>query len=80
MCLNSEGLMSWVESKEAIGRVDELLASIGLVHGSRETLAGTWQGGERVKARAGSSVRSSGRSEPAGPRRSIAVSVADMRA
>ena len=41
--------MSGTESKEAIGRVDELLASVGLVHGSRGTRAGTWSGGERVR-------------------------------
>jgi len=39
--------MDWVESAEAIGEVDELLASVGLGHGRRKTLAGTWQGGER---------------------------------
>ncbi|HEY4379694.1 MAG TPA: peptidoglycan editing factor PgeF [Acidobacteriaceae bacterium] len=39
--------MRWVESKEAIGKVDELLASVGLGHGSRKTLAGTWEDGER---------------------------------
>jgi YfiH family protein len=39
--------MNWVESAEAIGEVDELLASVGLGHGRRKTLAGTWQGGER---------------------------------
>ena len=39
--------MDWVESAEAIGEVDELLASVGLGHGRRKTLAGTWEGGER---------------------------------
>jgi YfiH family protein len=39
--------MDWVESAEAIEQVDELLASVGLGHGRRKTLAGTWQGGER---------------------------------
>jgi len=39
--------MSWVESEEAIGRVDELLAQVGLGHGRRKTLAGTWEAGER---------------------------------
>jgi polyphenol oxidase len=43
--------MSWVESKEAIEQVDELLASVGLGHGRRKTLAGTWKGGERQKRR-----------------------------
>jgi hypothetical protein len=45
--------MSWIESDEAIGKVDELLASIGLVHGKRETLSGTWIGGERIKRKPG---------------------------
>jgi polyphenol oxidase len=39
--------MDWIESPEAIGQVDELLASVGLGHGRRKTLAGTWKGGER---------------------------------
>ena len=39
--------MDWVESAEAIGEVDELLARVGLGHGRRKTLAGTWEGGER---------------------------------
>jgi YfiH family protein len=39
--------MDWVESAEAIGKVDELLASVGLGHGRRTTLGGTWAGGER---------------------------------
>jgi len=42
--------MDWVESAEAIGQVDDLLASVGLGHGRRKTLAGTWQGGERTKS------------------------------
>lgn len=37
------------ESKEAIERIDDLLASVGLAHGRRKTLAGTWHGGERVR-------------------------------
>jgi polyphenol oxidase len=40
--------MDWVESAEAIGKVDELLASVGLGHGRRKTLSGTWAGGERL--------------------------------
>ena len=39
--------MNRVESAEAIGEVDELLARVGLEHGRRRTLAGTWEGGER---------------------------------
>jgi YfiH family protein len=40
---------TWLESAEAIGGVDELLASVGLGHGRRKTLAGTWKNGERRK-------------------------------
>jgi hypothetical protein len=43
-----EVVMNWLESAEAIGQVDELLASVGLGHGRRKTLAGTWEGGERL--------------------------------
>ena len=39
--------MDWIESAEAIGEVDELLASVGLGHGRRKTLGGTWESGER---------------------------------
>jgi hypothetical protein len=39
--------MDWVETDEAIGGVDELLAGGGLGHGKRKTLAGTWKEGER---------------------------------
>jgi polyphenol oxidase len=39
--------MSWLESEEAIGEVDKLLAQVGLEHGRRKTLAGTWEGGQR---------------------------------
>jgi len=53
--------MDWVESKEAIGKVDELLASIGLVHGKRQTLSGTWSGGERRHKPAGMAGRPAGR-------------------
>lgn len=40
---------NWIESAEAIGQVDELLASVGLGHGRRKTLSGTWKDGERRK-------------------------------
>ncbi|HEX3569282.1 MAG TPA: peptidoglycan editing factor PgeF [Acidobacteriaceae bacterium] len=53
--------MSWIESDEAIGEIDELLASIGLEHGKRQTLSGTWSGGERLKKPAGSGERPAGR-------------------
>ncbi len=39
--------MDWVESAVASGEMDELLARVGLRHGRRKTLAGTWEGGER---------------------------------
>lgn len=46
--------MDWAESAEAIDGVDELLASAGLGHGRRKTLAGSWAGGERlVKSKTG---------------------------
>ena len=37
-----------LESKEAIGAVDAILASVGLGHGRRRTRVGAWKGGERV--------------------------------
>ena len=37
------------ESAAAIGAVDDVLAAVGLKHGKRATLAGTWKDGERVK-------------------------------
>lgn len=40
--------MKWVESKEAVGAVDDLLASVGLVHGQRQTRKNAWANGERV--------------------------------
>jgi len=46
--------MDWVESSEAIAQVDDLLASVGLEHGSRKTLGGTWQDGERCQKGKGS--------------------------
>lgn len=42
--MTSDGL----ESAEAIGAVDEVLASAGLTHGRRSTRAGTWKNGERA--------------------------------
>ena len=36
-------------SAEAIGAIDELLASAGLAHGRRTTRSGSWSGGERVR-------------------------------
>ena len=39
----------WLESAEAIGAVDAVLAGVGLAHGKRSTRKGAWAGGERVK-------------------------------
>jgi hypothetical protein len=44
-------MSNWQESAEAIGAVDAVLASVGLVHGRRATRAGTWKNGERVKSK-----------------------------
>jgi YfiH family protein len=41
----------WRESPEAIAAVDALFASIGLEHGHRATLTGTWRDGERIHPR-----------------------------
>ncbi|MGD0798199.1 MAG: peptidoglycan editing factor PgeF [Acidobacteriaceae bacterium] len=50
--------MSKLESAEAIGAVDELLAGVGLERGRRQTRAGTWASGERKgKVRAATEVR-----------------------
>jgi YfiH family protein len=40
--------MKSLESKEAIGKIDDLFASVGLKPGSRATLQGTWSKGERI--------------------------------
>lgn len=40
---------AWLESDEAIGAVDAVLAGVGLRHGRRQTRAGTWKDGERLK-------------------------------
>jgi YfiH family protein len=36
------------DDAETTGEVDDLLASVGLGHGRRKTLAGSWQNGERL--------------------------------
>jgi polyphenol oxidase len=46
----------WVESDAAIAVVDELLGSVGLEHGQRKTLAGTWKGGQRIGKTGGAAV------------------------
>jgi YfiH family protein len=42
-------MKDWLESAEAIGAVDEILANVGLMHGKRKTRTGAWKDGERVK-------------------------------
>jgi polyphenol oxidase len=54
-----EGFVSRAESTEAIKNIDELLGSIGLVHGKRTTRVGTWNRGERVKRVTGSGASGS---------------------
>jgi YfiH family protein len=48
-------MKDWLESAEAIGAVDAVLAGVGLRHGKRQTRTGSWKDGERLKQ-----VRSSG--------------------
>ena len=38
-----------LESAEAIGAVDDILANVGLTHGTRKTRTGAWKDGERIK-------------------------------
>jgi len=40
--------MKQQDDAEATGEVDDLLSSVGLGHGRRKTLAGSWQNGERM--------------------------------
>lgn len=42
-------MRDWLESAEAIGAVDAVLAGVGLSHGNRKTRTGAWKDGERVK-------------------------------
>jgi YfiH family protein len=42
-------MKDWLESAEAIGAVDAVLAGVGLTHGNRKTRAGAWKNGERIK-------------------------------
>jgi YfiH family protein len=58
--------MDWLESAEAIGQVDDLLASVGLGHGSRKTLSGTWVDGERRGRKAIAAARPKAVAEKAG--------------
>jgi len=56
--------MNRLESPQAIAAVDEILASVGLGHGRRKTLAGSWQNGER-RPRSKHPVVSSAQAAPA---------------
>jgi hypothetical protein len=47
-----------MDKKEAIAGLDDLLASVGLVHGKRETLSENWSGGAGLKGPAGLSTPS----------------------
>ena len=49
-------MADWVESAEAIGKIDELLASVGLEHGRRETRTGAWLGGQRKRTLKGTTA------------------------
>jgi polyphenol oxidase len=42
-------MTNWLESPEAIGAVDAILAGVGLEHGRRSTREGSWKAGERIK-------------------------------
>src|ERR1700728_3565845 len=42
-------MKQWLESAEAIGAVDDILANVGLTHGNRKTRTGAWKNGERIK-------------------------------
>lgn len=50
----------------AIGAVDALLASVGLEHGRRATLTGSWKNGERVRPALPPAAPSAGDGSPAG--------------
>jgi len=42
-------MKDWLESPEAIGAVDAILAGVGLEHGKRKTRTGSWKDGYRIK-------------------------------
>ena len=42
-------MKDWLESPEAIGAVDAILAGVGLEHGKRTTRTGSWKDGYRIK-------------------------------
>ena len=51
-------MSNWRKTGEDIAQVDDLLASVGLGHGRRKTLAGTWKAGERQSRTTPKSQRS----------------------
>ncbi|MEO6923935.1 MAG: hypothetical protein ABI142_08920, partial [Bryocella sp.] len=50
-----------LESAEAIGAVDDILAGAGILPGRRATRKGSWKAGERVRAARGSASLLKGR-------------------
>jgi len=48
--------MDWLESEEAIGMWTSCWRALGLGHGRRQTLGGTWEAGERKGRTKGSAV------------------------
>jgi YfiH family protein len=61
-------MTKWLESNEAIGAVDAILANVGLEHGRRATRVGSWMQGERVRQ-----PKSSAGAATAGGRRAAGV-------
>jgi YfiH family protein len=59
-------MRAWLESEEAIGAVDAVLAGVGMRHGGRKTRGGTWKNGERVKAAKASAPVQTGPRKQAG--------------
>jgi len=55
-----------LESPEAIGAVDAVLAGAGLEHGQRKTRTGSWKNGERVRQAKGSVERAQPKPRAAG--------------
>jgi YfiH family protein len=59
-------MTKWLESSEAIGAVDAVLAGVGLQHGRRATRTGSWSGGQRIKLAKSSSGGDAARRGAAG--------------
>jgi YfiH family protein len=59
-------MSNWLESAEAIGAVDAVLAAVGLEHGRRSTRTGSWKDGERVKRAKSSRAAERGGKKAAG--------------